>query len=207
MADGIQYCEIQFGWEEQHTNWHTHTHTRAAYAKMQDKSVSVSVSVDICLCLPMAIANDNKKNRSFAWYLASFCLSVICANAMQFQLGQYNIWTRTLNFLILIFGDEEVGAAKSTWNRYTCRQMSREFYIFNCPNSSSQLTKRNWFIFSHASTSANTSERVRRFHPFEVEVAATQRHDGRKNTAHQTEKTLNTHFKRVHTLREEKKSL
>jgi len=34
-----------------------------------------------------------------------------------------------------------------------------------------------------------------------------QRHDGRKNTAHQTEKTLNTHFKRVHTLREEKKSL
>jgi len=144
--------------------------------------------------------NDNKINRTFAWYLASFCLPVICANAMQFVGPTFEPVAELPYFGLRFFwrSGSRDPRKKSTWNWYTCRQVSREFYIFNCRASKCRISNFdgncNWFIFSiiftHASTSAirpNASADFTR-----LKLRQRQRDDGHKNTAHQTQKTLNT---------------
>jgi len=108
----------------------------------------------------------------------------------------------SLNFLILVYvffwrSGSRDPRKKSTWNWYTCRQVSREFYIFNCRASNAEFPISMAIaidlfsiIFTHASTSAirpNASADFTR-----LKLRQRQRDDGHKNTAHQTQKTLNT---------------
>jgi len=85
--------------------------------------------------------NDNKINRTFAWYLASFCLPVICANAMQFVGPTFEPVAELPYFGLRFFwrSGSRDPRKKSTWNWYTCRQVSREFYIFNCRASNAEF--------------------------------------------------------------------